>query len=70
MGPWPSNSYARFDVKKADSYSDNVNSVSPMGFNQIFDSRRRADEIVHVKDGLRSVDPARRHAKSRTPSAS
>ena len=33
-----------------------------MGFNKVFDSRRRANEIVHFENGLRSVDPARRHA--------
>ena len=33
-----------------------------MDFNKVFDSRRRANEIVHFENGLRSLGPASRHA--------
>ena len=33
-----------------------------MGFNEVFDPRRRANEMVHVKNGPGSVEPAHRHA--------
>ncbi len=33
-----------------------------MNLNKVLDSRRRANEIVHFKNGLRFVEPARRHA--------
>ena len=41
-----------------------------MGFNEMFDSRWRSDEIVHVKDGLGPSTLLVVMRNSRTPLAS